>query len=339
MKRFKKLLLAVCLFTFWFINIFGLSFVMAQWGNPGNKWNDAIWITISDSTSNTALLWDVVDDKAWADVLNNQVRKIINYIINIFIVVWIAVAFFWAYEIMFSGKEDATKDWMKHVAFWALWVIIMVSAKFLAYGLVWSDGVISSNMREWTQEPNGILLASNLYDKILFPFIRIVLYLVVGALFFMMAAKVVTFITSTDDAAKKKAGWMIIWTVIWILIIMWAKEVVEAIMWKQEKVLNQSATWIDGGDEWMWENLVNFGSVPLIANVLNWVMWLTMFAILVLIIVQAYKMFAKPDDPKNMESLKKTLLYIIIWVLVIWASYAISSLLVVNRLWAISRVS
>ena len=60
-------------------------------------------------------------------------------------------------------------------------------------------------------------------------------------------------------------------------------------------------------------------------------MWLTMLAILVLILIQWYKMFTKPDDPKTRESLKKTLLYIIIWVLVIWAAYAISSVLVINN--------
>jgi hypothetical protein len=41
-------------------------------------------------------------------------------------------------------------------------------------------------------------------------------------------------------------------------------------------------------------------------------------------------MFAKPDDPKNRDRLKKTLLYVSIWVLVIWASYVISNVLVLN---------
>ena len=41
-------------------------------------------------------------------------------------------------------------------------------------------------------------------------------------------------------------------------------------------------------------------------------MRLTMFVIVVLLIVQGYRMFVKPDDPKNRERLKKTLLYIII---------------------------
>ena len=52
----------------------------------------------------------------------------------------------------------------------------------------------------------------------------------------------------------------------------------------------------------------------------------------VLIIIQAYRIFAKPDDEKNMGALKKTILYILIWILVIGASYAISTVLVVNKL-------
>ena len=58
--------------------------------------------------------------------------------------------------------------------------------------------------------------------------------------------------------------------------------------------------------------------------------------LLVLIIIQWYKMFAKPDDAKNREDLKKTILYIVIWVLVIGAAYVISNVLVINELPEIS---
>ena len=53
-----------------------------------------------------------------------------------------------------------------------------------------------------------------------------------------------------------------------------------------------------------------------------------MFVIVVLLVIQGYRMFAKPDDPKNRERLKKTLLYVIIWVLIIGASYAISQAII-----------
>ena len=166
----------------------------------------------------------------------------------------------------------------------------------------------------------------------MFPFIKIALYLVVWALFFMMAAKVVSYVVSTDDTAKKKAWWTIIWCVVWILIVMMSKQVVEAVMWKQQTVLNKEATMFAWWDLWIWEEIMDFGSIPLIAQIINWAMWLTMFVLLVLIVIQWYKMFTKPDDPKNRESLKKTLLYILIWVLVIGAAYVISNALVVDRL-------
>ena len=56
-----------------------------------------------------------------------------------------------------------------------------------------------------------------------------------------------------------------------------------------------------------------------------------MLIILVLIIIQWYKIFTKPDDPKTRETLKKTILYVLIWVIVIGTAYAISKFLVVNN--------
>jgi len=103
-------------------------------------------------------------------------------------------------------------------------------------------------------------------------------------------------------------------------------------MWSQDAVLNKSAQVVSWWDGWMGGEMLEFGSIPLIAQIINWVMWLTMFVVLILIIIQGYKMFTKPDDPKNRESMKKTLLYVIIWVLVIWASYVISNVLVVNNI-------
>jgi hypothetical protein len=114
---------------------------------------------------------------------------------------------------------------------------------------------------------------------------------------------------------------------------MWSKQIVEAVMWRQAEVLNRNAQriswWSEAG--WTWEEILEFESIPLIAQIINWVMWLTMFIILVLIIIQWYKILTKPDDPKTREGMKKAILYILIWVLVIWASYIISNVLVLNN--------
>ena len=326
MKTFRKSLLASILWLFWFIMSIP-CFVLAQ-----QQYDDVLGITTDDKSLSTAIRWDEYEKAVWAELFNGQVLKIIGYVIDIFIVIWIAVAFIWAYEIMTSDKEESMKKWIRLVAFWVIWIIIMVSARFIANWLVWDDGwIISEQLKESESNPRWMVFANNLYTKIMFPFIKLVLYFVVGALFFVMVGKAISFLMATDDSAKKKAWGIIIWCVVWILIVMWSKQIVEAVMWKQTKVLNESAQRISWWDEWLWEEILEFGSIPLIAQIINWVMWLTMFAIVVLIIIQWYKVFTKPDDPKTREGMKKAIIYILIWVLVIWAAYVISNFLVVNN--------
>ena len=335
MKTIKKFLLASILAIFWMANLSIFNTVNAQ------VYTDILKDTVTDQNAKalrTAIRWwdDLVEKGTWADLFNSQVLQLIGYIIDIFIVVWIAVAFLGVYKIMTSDKEETLKEGIRLVIFGIIWVIIMVSARFLAEWLVWEwwSGIIRNAFSNvWWWQPNWIKFASALYENIMYPFIKLALYFVVWILFFMTVAKVVTYVTSTDDSVKKKAGWVIIWCVVWILIVMWSKQLVEAVMWKQDAVLNaDKAKWIDGGSgTGMWNGLLWFENIPLITQVINWIMWLTMLIILILIIIQGYKMFSKPDDPKNRESLKKTLLYIIIWVLVIWAAYAISSVLVINN--------
>ena len=322
MKALKKVL-SIFAFVFSILTMFNINYTTAD--NIADSYTTVLGDTIQDA-SLQIIMPDAVTDKTWAALFNQQVINLIGYMIDIFLVIWIAIAFFGAYKMMFSSKEDDYKEWLKFVVYGAIWVIIMVSAKFISWVLV--DNLYT-NLEE---KQNWIQFASDLYNNLLYPFIKVALYLVVWFLFFVMAAKVISFVISTDEAAKKKAWWIIIWCVIWIFIIMWSKQLVEAVMWSQDAVLNKSAQVVSWWDGWMGGEMLEFGSIPLIAQIINWVMWLTMFVVLILIIIQGYKMFTKPDDPKNRESMKKTLLYVIIWVLVIWASYVISNVLVVNNI-------
>lgn len=341
MKTIKKSLFIIILSLFGIINIFPIfNLVSAQSGE--SPYNQVLGITTDKQAVKTAINGtDVIIDEDWATLFNDQVNKIIGYVIDVFIVIGIAIAFFGGYKIMTSDKEEAMKEWLRLVGFGILWIIIMVSARFLATSLVWNNGIIPNqfaNVKPDAQ-PDWIVFADELYNRIMYPFIKIALYFVIWILFFIMVGKVVWFVTATDDSAKKKAWWIIIRCVVWILIVMWSKQVVEAIMWNQDKVLKKAkivnGTIIEEAPSWIDEQgepILEFGSIPLIAQVINWAMWLTMLIVLVLIIIQWYKMFTKPDDPKTRESLKKTILYIIIWVLVIGAAYIISNVLVLNNI-------
>ena len=327
MKTVKKLLSTFILIMFWVANLSVFNQAFAQ-----SPYDEVLGITTDEASLGSAVRgWGDVVQGTWSTLFNKQVLNIISYFIDIFLVLWIAVAFFGGYKIMLSDKDESLKEGIRLVIFWIIWVIIMVSAKFLANALVWDTGIITIEFDGG--DPSWIQFADRLYNTILYPFIKIALYFVVWILFFVMAAKVVSFVLATDDSAKKKAWWIILWCVIWILIVMWSKQIVESVMWEQDAVLNKGATWITWWEKaWMWDEMLDFWKIPLIAQVINWVMWLTMLIILVLIIVQWYKIFTKPDDPKTRESMKKAILYIIIWVLVIGASYVISNVLVLNNI-------
>lgn len=324
----KKILFALIFTVFGLTSLSVFNFTLAE--SNESPYIDALNLTVSDPSLESVARSNVADGQ-WAQLFNDQIITLIEYVIYIFIALWIAVAFVGWYKIMASDKEDSTKEWIRLVIFWIVWVIIMVSARFIASALVWDNWVISWEFVDAMGEntnPSWVQIAANLYEKVLYPFIKLLLYFVIWILFFIMAAKVIKFATSTDDSTKKKSLGVILWSVVWIFVVMWSKQIVEAVMWKQESVLNDAANNISD----MWNSILEFERIQLISQIINWVMWLTVFVIVVLIIIQWYKMFAKPDDPKNRESLKKTLLYVIIWILVIWASYVISNVLVVNRL-------
>ncbi|MDR0283091.1 MAG: hypothetical protein LBI53_07595 [Candidatus Peribacteria bacterium] len=52
-------------------------------------------------------------------------------------------------------------------------------------------------------------MAESLYENMALPFIKFAVYLVVGILFFILAARVFTFLTSNDEGIRKKAAGMI----------------------------------------------------------------------------------------------------------------------------------
>ena len=71
-----------------------------------SPYDEAMGITTYDQSVQTAInWWDVIMGENWATLFNAQVNKIIWYVIDIFIVIWIAVAFIWWYKIMTSEKE------------------------------------------------------------------------------------------------------------------------------------------------------------------------------------------------------------------------------------------
>lgn len=253
----------------------------------------------------------------WVTIKNFIFNMISNFLVPIIILAGVIMWIIWGYQVITSDKPDKIKQWILNIVYGIVWIIIMLSAKY-----IW--GVIFSIFQSWNLwDFDSITITRRLYEEIAYPFIKMAIYLSLWILFLILAWKTISIVTSGD---VKKAGTIIAWTAISILVIIWAKQLVEAIYGKQEQVLNQSLNTLWDIGTWILADK----NIPLIYDVINWVLWITALVILILIIVHTFKILTNPSKSDNWQSLWKSLLYIFIWILVIWTWYIITNLLVIN---------
>lgn len=116
-------------------------------------------------------------------------------------------------------------------------IIIMLSAAFIANRLVGSGGVF-----DFTQAFTGNTAAWKLYSMIIFPFLKMIMFVVIGVLFLILILHMYRFLVNPDDKIKLHARTIIVRNAIGILVIIFAKSLAETIYGKQESVINPNAT-------------------------------------------------------------------------------------------------
>jgi multisubunit Na+/H+ antiporter MnhB subunit len=219
---------------------------------------------------------------------------------------------------MFSSDENAVKEWTNYIIYGVIGIIVIMSAKFIGqniYDIITVDWWI-----EWYK------IATSLYDKILYPFIKLAIYLVLGAMFVILLWRVITFLFGSDTDAQKKAGTLIWRNIISMLIIIWSKQIVEVIYWARDKVVNENMTNLWEIGSWVLENK----SIPILYDIINYALGIASLVILVIIIVQTLKLLMKPDDPAQAKSIKTSLMYMFIGILILWAGYLIVNFAIIN---------
>lgn len=221
---------------------------------------------------------------------------------------------------MSSEKEEEQKKGFRYVLRGVVGIIIILSASFIANRLVGSGGVL-----DFTQL-QGNVAARKLYSLIIFPFLKMIMFVVVGVLFLILLLHMFRFLMNPDDKIKQHARTIIIWNAVGILTILFSKSIVETIFGRQEDVVNPNAT-----------SLADIGAGVLADKsfawlyvVLNWVMGLVGFIVVVLIIVEAINLLRNPTDEKQIDRIKKNFLYIIIGILIIGVSYVVTNFVVLQ---------
>lgn len=267
---------------------------------------------------------DAAEPTKWTEWIKNFVfDKVMSILVPLIMVLWILLAILWFYKILFSSDEKSKEEWIRYIWFWVLWIILIMSAKYLGttmYETIFhqGDNTRITDILWWN-------IAQQLYDKILFPFLKIAIYLSLWVLFVILASRVFTFIFAKDEDTKKNA-WTIIWrNILWMLVIIGSKQIVEAIYGKRNAVTRSIWNLGEIGSSLMPER-----SIPLFYQVINRAIWLLAFIILIMIIIQTIQLLTKPDDPKQMEKIKNTLLYVFIWIVLIWISYLIVNFVIIN---------
>ena len=190
-----------------------------------------------------------------------------------------------------------------------------MSAKFIGQNIF--------NLLQW--DVVGTNIAQWLYNNILFPFIKFAIYLVLGAMFIILISRVITFLFGSDTDAQKKAGTLIGRNVISMLVIIWAKQIVEVIYGKQNQVLIDATNLGE-----IWSGVLADKNIPILYQVINYALGIASLVILVIIILQTIKLLMKPDDPAQIKSIKNSLLYMLIWILILGSWYLIVNFVIIN---------
>ncbi|HRU50343.1 MAG TPA: hypothetical protein P5155_02455, partial [Candidatus Absconditabacterales bacterium] len=212
-------------------------------------------------------------------------NKIVNVITPLIIIAGVIVGILGAYKLFFSDKEEDLKKGAMLIIYGVVGIIIILSARYI--GNVIFEEMLGSGDATGL---NGVDLAQTLYKKIAYPFIKIILYLALGVLFLVLAGKTLGFITKSDGSGQKKAITMIARSAISILVIIGAKQLVEAVYGKQDDVLTQNAQNL--GD--MGGGILANKSIPILYTAINRIMGLTSLVVLIIIIFQTFQILVNP---------------------------------------------
>ena len=148
-----------------------------------------------------------------------------------------------------------------------------------------------------------------------------------GSLFVILLVKAIGLITNPSEKAPEEWMNIIISAVIGILVIISAKTLVEAVYSKQELVLE----WTNGSIT-VGAGLLNQQSqdYQLIFIIINYILGLIAFAVLCIIIYQAYLMLFVANTDDSIKKMRKNILYIFAWLVLIWLSYVIVNFVIIN---------
>lgn len=247
------------------------------------------------------------------------VRRILTpLIIAVSILMWIL----WIYDMIGNTKEDSIKQGFNYILWWAVWIIIIVSANFIVNQIAnWGIFVFDSQ-----NQIVGTLSAQRIYQRLIFPFLSLLMTFILGILFVLALIRTMTMLFSPKEDNAQKARTIIIRSAIGIIVIIFAKQLIEAVYGLESSVASSNVVSLDN----VWNATLTDKQFPFIYTVINYIMWFTGFFILVIIILQGIQLLTNPTDEGIQKKMRKNIIYILIWLIIIWTSYVVTNFLIVK---------
>lgn len=249
-----------------------------------------------------------------------------SYVVPIVIIVAGLIAIFGFYKLMFEEKEEEREKAMNYILRGVVGIIIIQWSKFIYntyYSIVNNDNVYTG-IKQWSLNA----LSADLFEKLIYPFITLGMYLVMGVLFLILLFKVIQYIINPSDDVFKKWQQIIISSIVGVVVILISKQLIEIVYGKQTEVtksLNETK-----GIFSVWDTILNERNYSTIFNIINYFLWFLAFIILCLLIYNTYLILVNPTSEENIKKLRKNILYILGWLLIIGLSYVIVNFLIIR---------
>ncbi len=248
------------------------------------------------------------------------IDKALGIVVPLIIISGVIIAILGFYKLMFADGDEEMKTGMNYIIWGTVGIIIMMSANYITN--VVFDGIFASGDLNTFSGVNAVQIV---YDSIVFPFLKMAIYLVIGIMFIMLLTRVFKFVLSPSEEIKDQSITIIVWNTASILIILMAKQLVEFVYGKKDDVMNQNAQNL--GE--LWTGVLT-NNLPILYTIINRVLGLAAFMILVLIIIQSYMLLTQPDDEEALSKIKGTIWYAFLGLVVIGTGYVITNFLLFN---------
>lgn len=255
----------------------------------------------------------------------------LQVMIPVFIFVGILFALVGFYKIMTSTSADETKKWTNYLLRGVVWTLLMVAAAYIAWlltGTEWAGGIFGTLGQSSDPNLSGVELAQNIYQKLVFPVLKLVMYLGIGLLFIMVLLGSFQYLFSWDEEAQKGGLNMLLYSAAGIIIMILAKTIVEVVYGKYADVVNKTNELKNLG-------LIGKGSLAetdfgIFYVIMNRIIGIWTFIIIIVLVYQGYVLLTNPGDDDKLKTIQQNFVYIFIGILVLGAAYLIVNFFIIN---------